>query len=178
MNNAQQVMQEIGVLRRRIDELQAAAKRELVRETLSERFDVLLCRAGRDKVAILLEQVQETIIFCSLKPYPESPYWVPGLLDFHGERVPVLDVVARVTQKPRVVDQDENIVICDLEGRRVGLIVDKVEGVQAVRRDELQMVPAELPQAPYMLGVLPAAVGSAFLLSVSCLLTLSEQEVA
>ena len=61
-----------------------------------------------------------------------------------------------------------------MEGRRLGLVVQNVEGVRAARREEVQTVPPELPQAPYVLGVIDTAPGSAFLLSVSCLLSLAE----
>jgi purine-binding chemotaxis protein CheW len=130
-------------------------------------------RAGRDRFALRLEQVREVLPMCWLAPYPEAPSWMSGLLNWHGRLIPVLDVAARIERRASEVRVEDGIVVVQDDDATLGLVVDRAIGVEPVE-EELQRVPVELPQTPYVLGLFEVDGEATFALSLRTLVATSE----
>jgi chemotaxis-related protein WspB len=71
-----------------------------------------------------------------LKALPGAPDYVPGLLDLHGEAVPVIDLSRLAGTPPSAVRYDTRILLVDVpvdgQIRRLGLKAERVAGVAAI----------------------------------------------
>ena len=137
------------------------------------RVTYLACRVGDDRAGLLLDTVEEVVPIAKLAALPEAPPWVAGLLNLRGESLPVLDVHARLTRARRRPLLEDLVVICRWNGRRVGLVVQAVDEVSETDVDAIQS-PGDVPHAPYLLGVVRRDADLIVILSLDCLLSLSE----
>ena len=169
-----EIYNEIEDLQIRLNQLRSSLRKEVVTEHIPKGLaSFIQIKVGADHCAILLDSVEEVIMYCTMVPIPESPGWVAGFLNLRGEMVPVIDVLARVTSKSRMPDLSDLVLITRVEGKKVGLILQEVIDVIELDSGLLQNPALEFPLAPYILGVFSQEEKSIFLLSVSCLIKTS-----
>jgi chemotaxis-related protein WspB len=120
---------------------------------------VLVFHIGRERYALPLTAVQRVLPVARLKALPGAPDYVPGLLDLHGEAVPVVDLSRLAGTPPSAVRYDTRILLVDVPAggqiRRLGLKAERVAGVAAI---EGGLREAGVAAAPW-LG--PVAAGGA-----------------
>jgi chemotaxis signal transduction protein len=166
-----QVMAEIKELEQKLAELRSRVVGKIEREQLPDGpMPLLLFRLGKDRVAILQSHVIEVVMISKLTPLPEAPAWIPGVLNCRGKSVLVLDALARVSRCARRPELSDLIVIVEHHGRRIGLVVQEILGVETAPREALQAPSKDLDQAPYLLGVIHHAGKATLLFSLGALL--------
>ncbi|MCP4679105.1 MAG: purine-binding chemotaxis protein CheW [Deltaproteobacteria bacterium] len=169
-----EVIEEIGKLEQRLNELRATMAQRLVRESVpKEEFSLFVCRIRNERVGLPIESVEEVLPMCKLASLPEAPPWLAGLLNLRGSMIPVIDALARIERRERSPELRDFLVICSSEERRFGLIVQEVFQIENVDGSLIQPVDRELPQAPYVLGLFQIDGKAVFQLSLSCLLNTS-----
>lgn len=172
------LIDEIKALQHRLCELTQQLATELAADELPDRaLGLLFGRLSAEPVALLLDSVDEVFPMARLAPLPASPSWVAGVLDLRGEMIPVVDALARVQAAPREPELTDFIVVCRVQTRRVGIILQQVTDVKIAARGELQPSPPDVPYAPYVLGLLKGAGPPVLLLSVAVLTTGCETAV-
>ena len=166
----------ISELRRLETELQALRARiapAQARETWTDTNWRFAFHTRRDRFALRLEQVGEVLPMCWLTPYPEAPPWMCGLLNWHGQMIPILDVGARIERRAHQVCATDTIVVVHDDGATLGLVVDRAIGVEPAT-EVLQPVPLELPQTPYVVGLFEVDGEATFALSLRALVATSD----
>lgn len=97
---------------------------------------VLVFHIGRERYALPLTAVLRVLPVARLKALPGAPDYVPGLLDLHGEAVPVVDLSRLAGTPPSAVRYDTRILLVDVPAggqiRRLGLKAERVAGVAAI----------------------------------------------
>src|SRR5215470_7075323 len=73
---------------------------------------LLECRVEGQRIALLLDRVEEAVPAAALAPLPESPPWVLGMLNLRGTTIPVLDVASRLLRRGRRLELSDLIVVC------------------------------------------------------------------
>ncbi|WP_296943656.1 chemotaxis protein CheW [uncultured Massilia sp.] len=93
----------------------------------------MLFHIGRERYALPLAAVQRVLPVARLKALPGAPHYVPGLLDLHGEPVPVIDLSRLAGSPPDAVRYDTRILLVEVAAlgrmRRLGLKAERVAGV-------------------------------------------------
>jgi chemotaxis-related protein WspB len=106
---------------------------------------------GADRYALPLADVQRVLPVASLKALPGAPDFVRGLLDLHGEPVPVIDLSRLAGAPPDAVRYDTRILLVDVEvggrRRRLGLKAERVIGVADI---EGPLADAGVASAPWL----------------------------
>jgi chemotaxis-related protein WspB len=94
---------------------------------------VLVFHIGRERYALPLAALLRVLPVARLKPLPGAPHYVPGLLDLHGEPVPVIDLSRLAGSPADAVRFDTRILLLDVMAagrmRRLGLKAEHVAGV-------------------------------------------------
>lgn len=94
---------------------------------------VLAFHIGRERYALPLTAVLRVLPVARLKALPGAPHYVPGLLDLHGEVVPVIDLSRLAGTPPDAVRYDTRILLVEVPAagrrRRLGLKAERVTGV-------------------------------------------------
>jgi len=169
------VLREIDELQRRLYELKKqVAGRAHTEELPDGDLTVLIARVGEERVAFLARSLDEVVPMARLTPMPESPSWVAGVLNLRGRMVPVIDVLARSRRGARRQEVEDLIVICRVDERPVGLVVQEIVDVRIVDRRRLEPPPQDVPFAPYLLGLLKMEGAPGLLLSIRRLAATSD----
>ncbi len=101
----------------------------------------LIFRVHNSLYGINTLAVEEVFFLPELKPIPEAPRDIVGVVNVRGDILPVMDLNLRfgyITCEYQVTD---SVVIIESEGSRVGLIVNQV---QEVRNIQIEEITAEL----------------------------------
>lgn len=96
---------------------------------------------GEVAYAVPIGNVREIVNPSPLTELPHAPPAVSGVLDHRGEVVPIIDLRARFGLAPSPASRRTKWILIEVEGRSVGLTVDRVSGVFGVS-DELRPPPA------------------------------------
>lgn len=99
--------------------------------------------------------IQEVIRLGALTPVPHAPPEVAGIVNLRGKTVTILDLGLRLGYPKAVPSSDSRIFIIEDRSEFVGLLVDRVDEVVEVERDQWQAPPANVPggQARFFQGV-------------------------
>jgi len=94
---------------------------------------VLVFHIGPGRYALPLHAVERVLPVARLAPLPGTPHFVPGLLDLHGEPIPVIDLSRLAGSPPDAVRYDTRILLVEVMAagrlRRLGLKAERVAGV-------------------------------------------------
>lgn len=93
----------------------------------------MMFHIGRERYALPLVAVRQVLPAARLTGLPGAPDYVPGLLDLHGEPVPVIDLSRLAGSPPDAVRYDTRILLVEVPAlgrlRRLGLKAERVAGV-------------------------------------------------
>jgi len=168
------LLEQLRDLEARVADLRVRIAGDLAREEVpSGSCPVLVCRIGEERVAFLQSLVAEVVLMAKLTALPEAPAWIAGLLNLRGSSIVVLDTLARLRRSPRRPLLSDRIVICELHGRRVGLVVQEILAVETVVGASLQRPARADELAPYLLGAFQREDSTTLLLSLAALLSTS-----
>lgn len=92
--------------------------------------------------AIPIAAVREIVNPVHLTPLPHAPTAVPGVADHRGEVIAVVDLRARFGLAPTSDQRRAKWILVEVEGRTVGLAVDRVTEVFGTGGAELKPAPA------------------------------------
>ncbi len=102
----------------------------------SAALQFLAFRVSEECFAIDLEDVKEIVRFRELIPIPEGPHFIEGLITLRGMVVPAIDLGKRLVKKA-VNTKPGKAVIVDIDSHVVALMVDEIEDIIAIRREEI-----------------------------------------
>jgi len=83
------------------------------------------------KFAIPLAMVDRVIraVAVEVKPFPEASEFFVGIINMHGQLVPVIDFRKQLSLQDREIKADDQFIICRTLNMTVVLPVNNVEGV-------------------------------------------------
>ena len=123
---------------------------------------VLVFHIGRERYALPLTAVLRVLPVARLKPLPGAPHYVPGLLDLHGEPVPVIDLSRLAGSPPDAVRYDTRILLVDVPAlgklRRLGLKAERVAGIADI---DAELRAGGVAAASWLGGVAAGSAGAA-----------------
>lgn len=128
-------------------------------------------------LALPLTAVVRAIRAIAVTPLPNAPAIVRGVIDVHGEIVPVVDIRGRFGLPEREPALEDHILIARLPHRPLALPVDQVGGVIAWQEEDLVAADALAPGTRYLKGILRAADGLVLIQDLEALLSTEEQHV-
>ena len=100
---------------------------------------------GNEKYGIDIMEVKEIVRNQEVRPVPNSPLWVQGLLNLRGRIIPIIDLHKRfqITRLPYEDDEGDpgGIMVITLEGRELGIVIDKILRVLSIESSDLQAPP-------------------------------------
>lgn len=103
--------------------------------------------------------VKEIVRVQEIRQIPNAPLYVEGLFNLRGEIIPIISLHKRFHLKKAQLGEDEELlsgfIIIDIDGMKLGVIIDKVERVVSISPDDIQPPPQMLSGigAQYIQGV-------------------------
>lgn len=112
---------------------------------------------GNEEYGMPINVVKEITRLEDVRPIPQAPYYVKGLINLRGSAIPLIDLHTRFGVEDLGVDHDgensslENFaLITEVNGEAVGFAVDQVKEVRVI--EEIEPSPP-LVTAPFIGGV-------------------------
>ncbi len=122
---------------------------------------MLFLRFTLDDAPYLLpaSQVAEVTPLPELKPLPGAPAGIAGVVDYHGQPVPVLDLALLATGRPSAVRLSTRLILLHHTDRLLGLLAECA--TDTVRLDDTAFAEPGSTAAPWLGRVAPTPEGLA-----------------
>ena len=117
---------------------------EFLEEDTQKDLYMTFVTAG-ESYAIAIRYVNEIISFQKITDIPDTENCVKGLINLRGKIIPVIDVRIRFGYDSFEYTDRTCIIITELKGYVVGLIVEKIEGVVSIPKEDI-LPPPEIGQ--------------------------------
>jgi purine-binding chemotaxis protein CheW len=124
--------------------------------------------------------VKEIVRVQDIRSIPNAPGYVEGLFNLRGEIIPIISLHKRFHLKRAQLGEDEELlsgfIIIDIDGMKLGVIIDKVERVVSIEVQNIQPPPQMLTGigAEYIQGVVNRENGYLIILDIRKLFSAKE----
>lgn len=95
-------------------------------------------RIGRETFGLPIALVREIVRVPEITFVPNAPEYIEGVINLRGRIIPVVDLRKRFGEKITEPNKRNRIVVVELEGRRVGLIVNSASEVLKIPPSEIE----------------------------------------
>lgn len=152
-------------------------------ESMTERdtqIQLVTFQISEELYGIDIMDVKEIVRVQDIRAIPNAPGYVEGLFNLRGEIIPIISLHKRFhLKKAQLGDDDEllsGFIIIDLDGMKLGVIIDRVERVVAIEGAEIQPPPQMITGigSEYIQGVVNREEGYLILLDIRKLFSAKE----
>jgi purine-binding chemotaxis protein CheW len=130
----------------------------------------------RQRYAVALGVVERVLPMVAVSPLPSGPGIALGVVNVHGQVVPVLDLRRRLGFEPREYGLTAHLLLARTPRRLVALPVDEVLGVTTVPEDAVTPADTTLPGTRQVAGIAALPDGLLFIHDVDGFLSLEEEQ--
>lgn len=90
--------------------------------------------------AIDIMKIRQIIRPTKIRPLPEAPNFVEGVINLRGAVIPIIDLRKRFGIETKA-DKEPRVIIVSIERQVVGIVVDEVSEVISISADQIQPPP-------------------------------------
>ena len=143
-------------------------------------FQLVTFRLGEELYGVNIMDVKEIVRLQNVRVIPNAPYYVEGIIKLRSEIIPIIDLHKRFniqsTTKPEDIEMEGGFIILDIEGSKIGIIIDKVERVVTIKEEDVKEPPQMLSGIgnEYIEGVVREEHGYLIMLNTRKLFNASE----
>ena len=116
--------------------------------------------------------VKEIVRIQEIRAIPNAPVYVEGLYNLRGEIIPIINLHKRFHLRRAALGEDSELmsgfIIIDVEGMKLGVIIDRIERVTTIEASEIQTPPQMLSGigTEYIQGVVNQKDGYLIILDI------------
>ena len=122
----------------------------------NSQFQLVTFQLGEELYGVDIMDVKEIVKVQTVRPIPNAPYYVEGIFNLRSEIIPIINLHKRFRLKKIEVSEDEaddefqgGFIILNIDGLKIGIIIDRVARVMSVKTDDIkpppQMLSGRLP---------------------------------
>ena len=144
-----------------------------------DREQYIIFLLGKKKFGVNIKQTREILSAKELTYVPDSPNYVRGIINLRGAVVPVVDLHLRLNIAGNTEDNNEKIIIIEMEDITAGMLVDDVEEIKGLTREDIVNLPdlARKVDSSYIEGVGRSAESEELLLLLNLNNILTNKEI-
>lgn len=137
---------------------------------------IVVVRLDDLRCGLSVDAVREITRAVAITRLPSAPRGVEGVVDFHGQIIPVIDLRDRLSLPRRDEDPADHFIIADTGSRLCGFRVDEALGVESI--DPLNIVDARavVTGTRPVAGIAKTPDGLVMLQDLAALLSQAEEE--
>ncbi|MDR2210320.1 MAG: chemotaxis protein CheW [Spirochaetaceae bacterium] len=139
---------------------------------MSEQSQLVTFQLGEELYGINIMDVKEIVRVQDVRALPNAPGYVEGIFNLRGEIIPIINLHKRFHLKKTLNSEDDELlsgfIIIDVDGMKLGVIIDRVSRVVAVDRENIQPPPQMLTGigTEYIQGVVRQEEGYLIILNI------------
>ncbi|MFA6457404.1 MAG: chemotaxis protein CheW [Bacteroidota bacterium] len=119
----------------------------------SVQLNIVVFSLDELQYALDVSNVLRVVRAVEITPLPKSPAAISGVINYHGEFLPVIDVRSLFRLTKRNVRLEDQFIIARSSQRRVVLAVDSVNGVHTLEQYRVVNSKESLPATVYLSGL-------------------------
>lgn len=136
--------------------------------------DVLVVELGGTPVGVVADRVVEIHPVVVPTALPGAPASVEGVVNLHGEVVPMTDLRRHLGLPARALHLDDHLVVATVKGRPVAFRVDRATALSTVAAHDLVPAGGVASSAPHLAGVATTPDGLLLIHDLDALLSADE----
>ncbi|MBQ9494456.1 MAG: chemotaxis protein CheW [Treponema sp.] len=111
-------------------------------------FQLVTFQLGEEVYGVNIMDVKEIVKIQEVRPIPNAPHYVEGIINLRSEIIPIIDLHKRFRIKSieneGYVDFDGGFIILNIEGNKIGIIIDRIARVVHVSMADVKDPPQML----------------------------------
>ncbi|MBR1640417.1 MAG: purine-binding chemotaxis protein CheW [Treponema sp.] len=112
-------------------------------------FQLVTFHLGEELYGVNIMDVKEIVRLQNVRVIPNAPFYVEGIINLRGEIIPIIDLHKRFKLQTMARSSDDveiegGFIILNIDGNKIGIIIDKVERVVSVKAEEVKEPPQML----------------------------------
>ncbi|MDR2072947.1 MAG: chemotaxis protein CheW [Spirochaetaceae bacterium] len=139
---------------------------------MSEQSQLVTFQLGEELYGIDIMDVKEIVRVQDVRALPNAPGYVEGIFNLRGEIIPIINLHKRFHLKKTLNSEEDELlsgfIIIDVDGMKLGVIIDRVSRVVAVEKEHIQPPPQMLTGigTEYIQGVVRQEEGYLIILNI------------
>ncbi len=127
---------------------------------------------GQEEYGVGITKVQEIILMGEITRVPETPAYIKGLINLRSTVIPIVDLRLRFGLPEQAPTEETRIMVVNVCGKTVGIVVDAVNEVLRISRDQIAPPPPTVAGVgrEYLTGLVRLNKGLLILLDIDKLL--------
>ena len=139
--------------------------------TEDTQFQLVTFQLGDELYGVNIMDVKEIVRLQNVRVIPNAPYYVEGIINLRGEIIPIIDLHKRFriqTVEKEEMDFEGGFIIINIDGNKIGIIIDKVARVVVVKAEDVKEPPQMLTGigSEYIEGVIREDSGYLIMLNI------------
>lgn len=136
---------------------------------------VVFSIAGQ-RYALNLSVVERVVSMVEVSPLPKAPVIVLGVINFHGQIIPAIDIRRRFGHSPSQYGLTSCLLVAQTSRRKLALPVDEILGVQEVEAEIVTLPTAVFPGIGLVAGIAALPDGALLIHDLDTFLSLDEEQ--
>jgi len=139
---------------------------------MSESSQIVTFQLGEELYGINIMDVKEIVRAQDVRDIPNAPVYVEGIFNLRSEIIPIINLHKRFHIKKMAVSEEDELlsgfVILDIDGMKLGVIIDRVSRVVTIEKEDVQPPPQMTSGigAEYIQGVVRQETGYLIILNI------------
>jgi purine-binding chemotaxis protein CheW len=139
---------------------------------MAEQYQLVTFQLGEELYGINIMDVKEIVRVQDIRAIPNAPAYVEGIFNLRSEIIPIINLHKRFHLKKVLTSEEDELlsgfIIIDVDGMKLGVIIDRVSRVVTIEKDDIQPPPQMLSGigAEYIQGVVRQDQGYLIILDI------------
>jgi purine-binding chemotaxis protein CheW len=139
---------------------------------MADTYQLVTFQLGEEIYGVDILDVKEIVRVQEVRPIPNAPAYVEGIFNLRREIIPIINLHKRFFIKKVLVSKEDELlsgfVILEVDGLKLGIIIDRVSRVVTIDKNERQQPPQMLSGigAEYIEGVVRQKDGYLIILNI------------
>lgn len=139
---------------------------------MADASQLVTFQLGEELYGINIMDVKEIVRVQAIRSIPNAPTYVEGIFNLRSEIIPIINLHKRFHLKRLVSSEEEELlsgfVILDIDGMKLGVIIDRISRVITIEKEDVQPPPQMLSGigAEYIQGVVRQEHGYLIILDI------------
>jgi purine-binding chemotaxis protein CheW len=138
----------------------------------SESKQLVTFHLGEELYGVNIMDVKEIVRVQDIRAIPNAPTYVEGIFNLRSEIIPIISLHKRFHLRKMITSEEDELlsgfVILDIDGMKLGIIIDRISRVVTIEKDDIQPPPQLFSGigAEYIQGVVHQDEGYLIILAI------------
>jgi purine-binding chemotaxis protein CheW len=111
----------------------------------TEARQLVTFQLGEELYGVNIMDVKEIVRVQTIRAIPNAPVYVEGIFNLRSEIIPIINLHKRFHIRKLIASEEDELlsgfVILDIDGMKLGIIIDRISRVVTIEKEEIQPPP-------------------------------------